>query len=282
MSYAQRTATKDLQRGLLSDIEMGSSSTETAPLVSDESELQDCIRVILSKTSNVERFGQLLQGGDERVTHDLRNEIEKIKAVSAQAHRELSRLNPASAEGDDHSLCEQRRIRYMKLKSNLEVALKQFGSISMLALSSARTAAEEAGRNKKSQSRDENAEQEEEQAMESVQEQIASDELVLAASELQFNDELLAEREADIKGIQRDMEGIKTLYKELAIHVHTQGEDLDMIETNVITAVSNTEQAREQIEVSNNSARRKNKQYCCIFISILVALVVFIMIATMN
>jgi len=280
MSYAQRTATKDLQRGLLSDIEMGSSSTETAPLVSDESELQDCIRVILSKTSNVERFGQLLQGGDERVTHDLRNEIEKIKAVSAQAHRELSRLNPASAEGDDHSLCEQRRIRYMKLKSNLEVALKQFGSISMLALSSARTAA--TGSILQSQSRDENAEQEEEQAMESVQEQIASDELVLAASELQFNDELLAEREADIKGIQRDMEGIKTLYKELAIHVHTQGEDLDMIETNVITAVSNTEQAREQIEVSNNSARRKNKQYCCIFISILVALVVFIMIATMN
>jgi len=279
MSYAKRTAPKDLQRGLLSDIEMGSSSTETAPLVSDESELQDCIRVILSKTSNVERFGQLLQGGDDRVTHDLRNEIEKIKAVSAQAHRELSRLNPAFAEGDDHSLCEQRRIRYMKLKSNLEVALKQFGSISMLALSSAKTAAEEAGRNRKSQSRDE---QEEEQAMESVQEQIASDELVLAASELQFNDELLAEREADIKGIQRDMEGIKTLYKELAIHVNTQGEDLDMIETNVITAVSNTERAREQIEVSENSARRKNKQYCCIFISILVALVVFIMIATMN
>eukprot|EP00397_Hematodinium_sp_SG-2012_P017466 GEMP01017862.1.p1 GENE.GEMP01017862.1~~GEMP01017862.1.p1 ORF type:complete len:296 (+),score=71.38 GEMP01017862.1:145-1032(+) len=293
MSYKQRVPKHESPaRGLLSttaapstdDLETGSSSS--AALVDEsEKEVQGCIRLITAKTSAVERCALKVKGGDEKATHELREEIEEIKGLAARAQRELDTMDPAvsASRTEDPALKEQKRVKYLKLKKNLELSLAQFHAASTEALAVAKTQAEIA-QNARCTSLVKEANPQEhtdvEELPESAYDHVASDELVMAAAEMQFNDELLAERETDIRGIQSDIEGIKKLYKDLAVHVTTQGDDLDNIEANMEQTVGRTEQARDEIVISQNSQRRRSKTYCCLLVACVITLTVLIIVLT--
>jgi len=242
-----------------------------------EQEVQEGIRLIVEKTSALNALVHRVRQGDEKVVHRLSQEIEAIKSSADRVERELLEIAPKPNPSDRPSIKDQKRMKYLKVKKNFEMAVKEFENLSREALSVIQALKKPKATpqdNLKKQSTDDELGDD----VNNI-DPVASDALVMAAADIQFNDQLLADREEDIQGIQRDIEGIKTLYKELAYHVTSQGEDLDVIEENMQNTVDRTDQAAEQIQISDTYQQRRTKRFICILLSCVVVIMIVVIVA---
>jgi len=61
--------------------------------------------------------------------------------------------------------------------------------------------------------------------------------------------------------------------------VTSQGEDLDVIEQNMQNTVDRTEQAAEQIQLSDTYQQRRTKRYVCILLALAVVITIIVIVA---
>lgn len=78
--------------------------------------------------------------------------------------------------------------------------------------------------------------------------------------------ELLQEREEQIRRLEGDILDINTIFKDLSLLVHEQGETIDTIESNVEQASGNVEAGRDQLSQAANYQRRARKKVCVLII----------------
>ncbi len=96
-----------------------------------------------------------------------------------------------------------------------------------------------------------------------------TDELLLASAEIDYQEDLIRQREEGINTIQRDVNTINRLFQDVAVHVTNQGEMLDHIESNVTNARDQTSQANRELTAANRrspSAKRTLLQFLILLI----------------
>lgn len=103
-----------------------------------------------------------------------------------------------------------------------------------------------------------------------------TDQLLLAVAEVDYQENLIRERQEGINVIHRDVNTIHNLFLDVASHVSAQGETLDHIESNVRNARDQTSQANEQLSVATRRAPSRRKT-CLLFL--LLVLLFFVMAA---
>lgn len=105
-----------------------------------------------------------------------------------------------------------------------------------------------------------------------------TDQLLLASAEVDYQEELIRQRQEGINSIQRDVTTINRLFQDVSTHVAAQGEMLDHIEANVTNARDQTSRATQELTSATRrgpSGRRTCVHLLVIAILILVLLAMF-------
>lgn len=92
---------------------------------------------------------------------------------------------------------------------------------------------------------------------------------------MDYQDELIREREAEIQEIERGVTELNEIFRDLGHIVTEQGEMLDTIEANVMATRDHTEGADRELRQADNwqkSARRR--AFCLMMIVIIVTTIV--------
>lgn len=90
--------------------------------------------------------------------------------------------------------------------------------------------------------------------------------------------ELMQERERELRQLEHDIRDVNTIFKDLAVLVHEQGETIDSIEANVENASVHVEEGVTQLQRAKEYQRRRRRRQWCIVIVAAVTVVVLICI----
>ncbi|CEL92595.1 unnamed protein product [Vitrella brassicaformis CCMP3155] len=92
-------------------------------------------------------------------------------------------------------------------------------------------------------------------------------------------EEIVRERQAGIQQIEKDIQGIHSLYQQLSHHVNVQGDTIDNIEAQMRAVADRTADAVEQVDNARRLQRRNTRKRFVLFLVVLLLLVVlFIML----
>lgn len=100
-----------------------------------------------------------------------------------------------------------------------------------------------------------------------------TDELLLAAAEVDYQEELIRQRAEGISDIHRDVNQIHGLFQDMSLHVSQQGQMLDNIEAHLISASERTRSANEQLGVASRRAPSVRQNLMCALLLVLLFLV---------
>lgn len=105
-----------------------------------------------------------------------------------------------------------------------------------------------------------------------------TDQLLLAAAEIEYQEDIIREREEGINAIHRDVNTIHSLFQDIATHVTTHGEMLDHIESNVTAARDETSRANDELQRASRrgpSGRKTLAQFLLLLLLFVILLVLF-------
>lgn len=108
-----------------------------------------------------------------------------------------------------------------------------------------------------------------------------TDQLLLAAAEVDYQEDIIRQREEGINHIRRDVNQIHDLFQDMAMHVSTQGEMLDNIEVNVTNARDQTGDANEQLRAANRRSPTARKTIMQFLILGLLLLIIILMLKSL-
>ncbi|XP_064605208.1 syntaxin-7-like isoform X2 [Liolophura sinensis] len=86
--------------------------------------------------------------------------------------------------------------------------------------------------------------------------------------------ELIREREDAIKKLESDIMDVNTIFKDLGMLVHEQGEVIDSIEANVESAHLSVQEGTQQLSSARQYQSKARRKKCCILIIVVVVLIV--------
>lgn len=108
-----------------------------------------------------------------------------------------------------------------------------------------------------------------------------TDQMLLNVAELDYQENLVRQREAGIQGIQRDVNTIHGLFQDVAMHVSHQGHMLDSIEANVAAASDRTREANSELETANRRGPSTRRSITCMLIMLLMIAIILILLKDM-
>lgn len=93
-----------------------------------------------------------------------------------------------------------------------------------------------------------------------------------------LNEDVIAEREQGINNIHRTVNEVSEIFQDLALLVTEQGDHIDNIQTNIESAAAQTSRGVRELAKANRSQKRARSRLCCLALSMIVLLVVFILV----
>ena len=115
------------------------------------------------------------------------------------------------------------------------------------------------------------------------QQQQQQDQVRLAdQSEVDFQESLIVERESEIRAIETSVGELNELFRDVALMVHTQGEDLQTISGNVQDVARDTRHADVELRSASRYQKRARGRACCLLVILAVVLVVIILAAVLG
>lgn len=78
--------------------------------------------------------------------------------------------------------------------------------------------------------------------------------------ELEINEKIIQERESAIETLFEDTRNLNDMFKDLALLVQEQGEQVNLIEDNICSSENLTYKATTELEIAD---RRKKEKGCC-------------------
>jgi len=98
--------------------------------------------------------------------------------------------------------------------------------------------------------------------------------------ELDFQDNIIKERDTQIKTIQGQMVQVNEIFRDLAKLVEDQGEMIDNIQTNIVSASQNVESGLKEVKEADKSQQSSRKKLCilAIIVTVIVAVVVIVVV----
>jgi len=97
-------------------------------------------------------------------------------------------------------------------------------------------------------------------------------------NELDFNDNIIAEREEGIREIESTINEVNIIFRDLAELVNDQGQMIDNIENNVSQTVVRTDQANQELTKASSYQKSARTKMCCLLLIILIVAAVLAII----
>ncbi|KAH0006843.1 hypothetical protein KCU72_g13846, partial [Aureobasidium melanogenum] len=113
-----------------------------------------------------------------------------------------------------------------------------------------------------------------------LQQQQQQEQLRLAdQSEVDFQESLIVEREAEIRNIEQSVGELNELFRDVAHMVHDQGGQLDIISNNVTSTRDDTQGADRELRTASRHQKNARNKMCCLLLILAVILTVVIVAA---
>lgn len=98
-------------------------------------------------------------------------------------------------------------------------------------------------------------------------------------SEVDFQESLIVEREAEIRNIEQSVGELNELFRDVAHMVHDQGGQLDIISNNVTSTRDDTQGADRELRTASRHQKNARNKMCCLLLILAVILTVVIVAA---
>lgn len=116
-----------------------------------------------------------------------------------------------------------------------------------------------------------------------VGQQQSQEQLRLASQdEVDFQDSLIVEREAEIRNIEQGVTELNELFRDVAHIVGEQGEVLDTIANNVDNTRMDTQGADRELRSAARYQKNARSKACCLLLILAVILTIIILAATLG
>lgn len=99
---------------------------------------------------------------------------------------------------------------------------------------------------------------------------------------IQYNENLIAERDEEVRSIEQDVLEINDIFKDLAVMVNDQGKKLGNIEDYISTTTVNTSNAADEVDKSYAQQKRARKRSCLLVMILMSAVVILIIIISRS
>jgi syntaxin 7 len=100
--------------------------------------------------------------------------------------------------------------------------------------------------------------------------------------EVDFQESLIIEREAEIRNIEQSVGELNELFRDVAHIVHEQGGQLDMISENVENVTSDTRGANVELRSASRHQKNARNKACCLLVILAVILTIIVLAATIG
>ncbi|KAL4978068.1 t-SNARE [Aspergillus desertorum] len=232
---------------------------------------------LFTLTSNITRLSdQIALLGTKRDTERVRERVHNLLEQSRTGFRDVSEGIKKVQNWEDVN--PSQKWTQQKLSTEFKATLEEFQTIQRRVLEkqrasavAARTAVDEAEHPTESV-----AQQQQQQLLEVEQPRLANQD------EVDFQEALIIEREAEIRNIEQSVSELNELFRDVAHIVHEQGEQLDTISGNVENVHANTQGANVELRSASRYQKNARTKACCLLIILAVILAIIILAAVLG
>ncbi|BDD56397.1 hypothetical protein MPDQ_001286 [Monascus purpureus] len=233
---------------------------------------------LFTLTSNISRLSnQIVLLGTKRDTERVRERVhdllDETRTGFKDAGEDLKKLQ--SWEDINHS----QKWTQQKLSNEFKTTLEEFQAVQRTALEkqraaavAAHTALEEGG---PTTTEGVSAQQQQQQQLEEQQRLANQD-------EVNFQESLIIEREAEIRNIEQSVGELNELFRDVAHIVHEQGGQLDIISENVDRVTTDVQGASRELRSASNYQKGARNKACCLLLILGVILTIIVLAATLG
>ncbi|KAE8353913.1 t-SNARE [Aspergillus coremiiformis] len=232
---------------------------------------------LFSITSNITRLSdQIALLGTRRDTERVRERVHNLLEQTRTGFKEVGEGIKKVQTWEDVN--PSQKWTQQKLSSEFKATLDEFQTVQRRALEkqrasavAARTAVEES----EQQPAAEGAAQEQQQLLQE-QPRLANQD------EVDFQESLIIEREAEIRNIEQSVGELNELFRDVAHIVHEQGGQLDIIGENVERVTNDTRGAHVELRSASRHQKNARNKACCLLVILAVILTIIVLAATIG
>jgi t-SNARE complex subunit (syntaxin) len=231
---------------------------------------------LFTLTSNISRLSsQIALLGTKRDTERVRERVHDLLQETREGFKTVGEGIKKIQTWEDVN--PSQKWTQQKLSSEFKSNFEEFQTVQRRALekqrasaAAARTALEEgvAGEGQLSL--------EQRQQLQVQQQQLASQ------SDVDFQEALIIEREAEIRNIEQSVGELNELFRDVAHIVHEQGGQLDLISENVENVTNDTRGANVELRSASRYQKNARSKMCCLLIILAVILAIIVLAATLG
>lgn len=210
--------------------------------------------------------------GTERDNQGLRDKVHvtqmSCNQIVTHTTKDLQRLNDIVRKGG-----KQQKLQVEKLRNDFKEAVQQYSNSQQLVAEKIKirlfVRQPSSGYN----------EEEEQDLLSYEQETVAAQKAL--QNEMQFEHEMVLEREQRIKQIEGDILDVNEIMRELGSMVYEQGEAINSIENNLENVHSNVEQGQDELEKAAQYQMKFRRKLCfLVILAIVVGIILTVIIVT--
>ncbi|KAI9371541.1 t-SNARE [Aspergillus egyptiacus] len=232
---------------------------------------------LFTLTSNITRLSdQIALLGTKRDTERVRERVHNLLEQTRTGFREVGDGIKKVQTWEDVN--PSQKWTQQKLSTEFKATLEEFQTVQRRALEkqrasavAARTAVDEAGHPSEA-----GAHQGQQQQLLEEQPRLANQD------EVDFQEALIIEREAEIRNIEQSVGELNELFRDVAHIVHEQGGQLDIISENVERVHTDTRGANVELRSANRYQKNARNKACCLLVILAVILAIIILAATLG
>ncbi|KXN83122.1 Syntaxin pep12 [Leucoagaricus sp. SymC.cos] len=268
---------QDLEAGHTHPVRSTSSSAPLSREDADFKKLQSSLSLqVFSMSANVQRILQLVdQLGTPKDSAHLRKNLhdltESTRAMAKRGSEDLKKLSALQS-----NLPHQKTV-LQKTSHDLQVSLVAFQRAQQVSAEKQRTVVQGV----KLAVEDEHHDQNEPEPTPQEQRQAQLLQSQLSPHELAYQESLIQEREAEIRGIETGIHELAEIFQDLGTLVNQQGSMIDNIELNISSVAVDTGAAAEELTTAAEYQRKAGRRAACLTL-ILAVVAAIVLLAILS
>jgi hypothetical protein len=236
---------------------------------------------LFSLTANISKLSnQIALLGTRRETDRVRERVQDLLSETGDSFKEIG--EGIKKVGAWHDLGPSQKYTSNKLTTEFRASLTEFQGLQRHALEKQRASASAARTALDSEGVSSPGGGEGGQQQQQLQQQQLQDLRLADQSEVDFQESLITEREAEIVQIEQSVGQLNELFRDVATLVHDQGMSLDIISENVESVRDDTRNADQQLRTASRHQKSARGKACCLLIILAVVLAVVILAVVLS
>nr|POE85476.1 syntaxin-22 [Quercus suber] len=247
------------------------------PEYADDPEFQqytsDLSDKLFSLTSNIGRLAnQIALLGTKRETDRVRERVQDLLAETGERFKDIGEgLKKVQAW---HDLGPSQKYTQGKLNQEFKASLTEFQSLQRQVLEKQRASASAAKAALDDSSVNATTDASSQSQVQTLEQPRLADQ-----SEVDFQENMIIERESEIRNIEQSVGELNELFRDVAHMVHEQGQSLDTIGGHVTTTRDDLQNADQQLKTASRHQKSARGKACCLLVIMVILLTVIIVVA---